>query len=288
MNTRLNIKKLDGNIVQKHGGSKQVGFKQLSPSVETGVHEVHDEKRVWFELELRLEDKQPEEKTNTDYLVKDLEKEYQTRWKIKTGNVLDSCNQSLVCPSIEQGMLEPVKVKCIFLGYHESRVGNKFWRLDETLPSRCCKELTLRWNYGRIIHLSPRGIFLNQSKYAHVSLKKYGMESSDPVDTPMVKKSKLDEDPQGKAIDPTHYRGMDGTLMYLTASRPDLTFFVCMCARYLAKPTEKHLHAVKRIFKCVRGTINRGLWYPKDSSIALTTCADTDHAGCQDTRRSTS
>ncbi|GJV21981.1 retrotransposon protein, putative, ty1-copia subclass [Tanacetum coccineum] len=138
------------------------------------------------------------------------------------------------------------------------------------------------------ISQSPRGIFINQSKYALESLKKYGMESSDPVDTPMVEKSKLDEDTQGKAIDPTHYRGMVGTLMYLTASRPDLTFVVCMCARYQAKPTEKHLHAVKRIFKYLRGTVNRGLWYPKDSSIALTAYADADHAGCQDTRRSTS
>ncbi|GJY03299.1 putative ribonuclease H-like domain-containing protein [Tanacetum coccineum] len=122
----------------------------------------------------------------------------------------------------------------------------------------------------------PRGIFINQSKYALESLKKYGMESSDPVDTPMVEKSKLDEDTQGKAVDPTHYRGMVGTLMYLTASRPDLTFVVCMCARYQAKPTEKHLHAVKRIFKYLRGTVNRGLWYPKDSSIALTAYADAD------------
>ncbi|GJS28636.1 retrovirus-related pol polyprotein from transposon TNT 1-94 [Tanacetum coccineum] len=83
-----------------------------------------------------------------------------------------------------------------------------------------------------------------------------------PMDTLMVEKSKLDEDPQGKAVDPTHYRGMVGTLMYLTASRPDLTFVVCMCAR--------------------------GLWYPKDSSIALTAYEDADHAGCQETRRSTS
>ncbi|GJR23662.1 hypothetical protein Tco_0972189 [Tanacetum coccineum] len=81
---------------------------------------------------------------------------------------------------------------------------------------------------------------------------------------------------------------MVGTLMYLTASRPDLTFAVCMCARYQAKPTEKHLHVVKRIFKYLRGIVNRGLWYPKDSSIALTAYADADHAGCQDTRRSTS
>ncbi|GJZ71731.1 hypothetical protein Tco_0635582 [Tanacetum coccineum] len=81
---------------------------------------------------------------------------------------------------------------------------------------------------------------------------------------------------------------MIGTLMYLTASRPDLTFAVCMCVRYQAKPTENHLHAVKRIFKYLRGIVNRGLWYPKDSFIALTAYADVDHAGCQDTRRSTS
>ncbi|GJV67561.1 retrovirus-related pol polyprotein from transposon TNT 1-94 [Tanacetum coccineum] len=124
------------------------------------------------------------------------------------------------------------------------------------------KDILLVQIYVDDIIFAPRGIFLNQSKYALESLKKYGMESSDPVDTPMVEKTKLDEDTQGKAVDPTHYHGMVGTLMYLTASRPDLTFAICMCAR--------------------------GLWYPKDSSIALTAYADTDHAGCQDTRQSTS
>ncbi|GJS29160.1 retrovirus-related pol polyprotein from transposon TNT 1-94 [Tanacetum coccineum] len=134
----------------------------------------------------------------------------------------------------------------------------------------------------------PRGIFLNQSKYALESLKKYGMETCEPTDTPIVEKSKLDEDPQGKAVDPTRYRGMIGTLMYLISSRPDLVFVVCMCAQYQAKPTEKHLHAVKRIFRYLRGTINMGLWYSKDSCIALTAFVDDDHAGCQDTRKSTS
>ncbi|GJW71492.1 hypothetical protein Tco_0128409 [Tanacetum coccineum] len=70
------------------------------------------------------------------------------------------------------------------------------------------------------------------------------METCEPEDTPMVEKSKLDEDPQWKAVDPTCYGGMIGTLMYLTSSSPDLVFVVCMCARYQAKPTEKHLHAV--------------------------------------------
>nr|GEX61170.1 hypothetical protein [Tanacetum cinerariifolium] len=80
----------------------------------------------------------------------------------------------------------------------------------------------------------------------------------------MVEKSKLDEDKEGKAVDPSHYRGMIGTLLYLTASRLDLQFAICMCARYQAQPIEKH-----------------------DSSVALTVFVDANHAGCQDTRRST-
>ncbi|GJR22970.1 retrovirus-related pol polyprotein from transposon TNT 1-94 [Tanacetum coccineum] len=130
---------------------------------------------------------------------------------------------------------------------------------------------------------------MNMSKYALESLKKYGMEYSDPVDTPMVEKSKLDEDTQGKSIDPTHYLGMVGTLMYLATGRPDLTFAVCMCARYQARPTEKHLHTVKRIFKYLSGNvyigdsvIQQGFFYCSHAY------ADVDHAGRQDTRRSTS
>nr|GEW31121.1 retrovirus-related Pol polyprotein from transposon TNT 1-94 [Tanacetum cinerariifolium] len=108
------------------------------------------------------------------------------------------------------------------------------------------------------------------------------------LDTPMVEKSKLDEDKEGKAVDPSHYRGMIGTLLYLTTNRPDLQFAICMCARYQARTTKKHLHAVKKIFRYLRGTVNLGLWYLKDSSISLTAFADVDHVGCQDTRRSTS
>ncbi|GJY87702.1 hypothetical protein Tco_0502330 [Tanacetum coccineum] len=95
----------------------------------------------------------------------------------------------------------------------------------------------------------------------------------------MVEKSKLDEDLQGKPIDATLYRGMIGSLMYLTSSTPDLIYAVCLCARYQAKPTEKHLNAVKWIFRYLKGTINMGLWYSKDTSISLTAYADADHAG---------
>nr|GEW97863.1 hypothetical protein [Tanacetum cinerariifolium] len=145
--------------------------------------------------------------------------------------------------------------------------------------------LSQDFSKGLQISQSPRGIFINQSKYALESLKKYGFESCDPMDTPMVEKSKLDKDKEGKAVDPSHYRGMIGTLLYLTASRPDLQFAICMCAQYQARPTEKHIHAVKRIFRYLRGIVHRGLWYPKDSSVSLIAFADGNYAGCQDTRR---
>nr|GFA76965.1 uncharacterized mitochondrial protein AtMg00810-like [Tanacetum cinerariifolium] len=81
---------------------------------------------------------------------------------------------------------------------------------------------------GLKISQSPKGIFINQSKYALESLEKYSFESYDPMDTPMVEKFKLDEDKEGKAIDSSHFHGMIGTLLYLTASRPDLQFAICM------------------------------------------------------------
>ncbi|GJZ06637.1 retrovirus-related pol polyprotein from transposon TNT 1-94 [Tanacetum coccineum] len=99
---------------------------------------------------------------------------------------------------------------------------------------------------GLQISQSPRGIFLNQSKYAFKIIEKYGLLTSDSIDTPMVEKNKLDEDLQGTHIDATLYCGMIGSFMYLTSSRPDLIYVVCLCARYQSKPTEKHLNADTR------------------------------------------
>ncbi|GJS52420.1 hypothetical protein Tco_0625782 [Tanacetum coccineum] len=104
----------------------------------------------------------------------------------------------------------------------------------------------------------------------------------------MATKPKLDADLSGEPVDQTDYRSKIGSLMYLTSSRPDIVQAVCYCARYQARPTEKHLKEVKRIFRYLRGTINMGLWYPKDSGFELTAFSDADHAGCIDTRKSTS
>ncbi|GJV12633.1 hypothetical protein Tco_1354174 [Tanacetum coccineum] len=103
----------------------------------------------------------------------------------------------------------------------------------------------------------------------------------------MIENKKLDEDLQGKQVDATLYCGMIRSLMYLTSSRPYLNYVVCLCARYQAA-YRKALTSGETDFRYLNGTINMGLWYSKDTNMSLTAYADADHAGCQDTRRSTS
>nr|GEZ70416.1 copia protein [Tanacetum cinerariifolium] len=141
---------------------------------------------------------------------------------------------------------------------------------------------------GLQVNQSPCGIFINQSKYVLEIRNKYGMESCDPVGTPMEIKDKLDLDQNGTPVDATKYRSMIGALMYLTSSRPDIVHATCLCARYQAKPTKKHLKEVKRIFCYLRGTVNTGLWYTKDFSFELTGFSNVDYTGCKDTFKSTS
>nr|GFC53854.1 uncharacterized mitochondrial protein AtMg00810-like [Tanacetum cinerariifolium] len=81
---------------------------------------------------------------------------------------------------------------------------------------------------------------------------------------------------------------MIGSLMHVTSSRPDIMFATCMCARYQANPNEHHVSAIKRIFRYLKGTINLGLWYPKNAGFDLTAYSDTDHVGCHLDRKSTS
>jgi len=104
----------------------------------------------------------------------------------------------------------------------------------------------------------------------------------------MTTSTYLDLDEKGKLVDEPRYRGMNGSLLYLTTSRPDIMLSVCLCARYQANPKEFHLIAVKRIIKYLKGTTNVGLWYPKGTSLNLTIFLDFDFAGCKLDRKSTS
>nr|GEX52186.1 hypothetical protein [Tanacetum cinerariifolium] len=120
----------------------------------------------------------------------------------------------------------------------------------------------LKFYLGIQIYQSPRRIFINQAKYAQEILIKHGMTSCDGIGTPMATKH-LDADLSGTPVDQTKYRSK-------------------------AKPTEKHLTAVKRIFRYLKDTIHMGLWYPKDTGFELTAFLDSNHAGCLDSRKSTS
>nr|GEY12270.1 hypothetical protein [Tanacetum cinerariifolium] len=107
------------------------------------------------------------------------------------------------------------------------------------------------------------------------------------LNVPYVRKMipEPDADLSGTPVDQTKYQSMFGALMYLTTSRPDTVHATCYYARYQAKPTKKHLTAVKRIFRYLKDTINMGLWYPKDTGFELTAFSDSDLAGCLDLRR---
>ncbi|KAJ9558487.1 hypothetical protein OSB04_013101 [Centaurea solstitialis] len=132
------------------------------------------------------------------------------------------------------------------------------------------------------------GIFLNQSKYVASMLQKFGMADAKPASTPMETHKQLTADAEGEEVDVHHYRSMIGSLMYLTASRPDIMFAVCVCARYQVRPKEIHLQAVKRIFRYLKGQPRLGLWYPKDSSFDLVAYTDSDYGGANLDRKSTS
>ncbi|GKG17624.1 hypothetical protein Tco_0362581, partial [Tanacetum coccineum] len=117
-------------------------------------------------------------------------------------------------------------------------------------------------------------------------LRKHGMEKSDTVTTPMAT-AKIDIDLQDTPTNQTKYRSMIGGLMYLTASRPNITFATFVCARYQARPIEKHLKEVKRIFWYLRQSINNGLWYSKYYGFKQIAYSDADLAGCLDDYKST-
>jgi len=145
----------------------------------------------------------------------------------------------------------------------------------------------LTYFLGLQVKQTSDGIFINQEKYVRDLLKKYQFDSVSSKDTPISAPLTLDSDPNGKQVDPTKYRGMVGSLMYLTASRPDIMFATCLCARFQSDPREAHANAVKRIFRYLKGVPRLGLWYPKGSSLDLMGYSDSDHAGCKIDRKST-
>jgi hypothetical protein len=118
--------------------------------------------------------------------------------------------------------------------------------------------------------------------------EKFGMEDAKGISTPMGTNGSLDSDASGNMVDQKIYRSMIESLLYVTASRPNVMFSVCMCARFQASPRESHLKATKRILRYLKHTQNIELWYPKGAKFELIEYLGFDYAGCKVERRSTS
>ncbi|XP_022843199.1 uncharacterized protein LOC111366733 [Olea europaea var. sylvestris] len=129
------------------------------------------------------------------------------------------------------------------------------------------------------------GLFISQSKYAKDLVKRFGLDSKKHTRTPMSTSLKLGRDPSGKSVDPSLYRSIIGSLLYLIATRPDITFSVGVCAGFQADPKESHLNSVRRIIRYVSGTVDLGIFYSRDSNLDLAGYSDVDWAGNADDRK---
>jgi hypothetical protein len=146
----------------------------------------------------------------------------------------------------------------------------------------------LQFFLGLQIKQSKEITFVHQAKYTKDIVRKFKMEDSKAMATLMCTTTTLDADEEGEHVDQKEYRSMVGSLIYLTATRPDIHFSVCLCARFQASPRTSHRQAVKRSFRYLRHTPNIGLWYYASSSLALHGFSDADFAGCRLDRKSTS
>jgi hypothetical protein len=146
----------------------------------------------------------------------------------------------------------------------------------------------LTFSLGLQIKQAKEGTFVHQGKYTNDLLHHFGMENSKPIMTPMGATSTLDLDEHGEPVDQKKYRSMIGSLLFLTASRPDIQFDVRLCACFQASPRASHLHAVKRIIRYVHGTKEFGIWLSASSCINLTTFSDAYFGGCRIDRKNTS
>ena len=146
----------------------------------------------------------------------------------------------------------------------------------------------LKFFLGLQITQRAAGIFINQAKYVKDILKRFDLADCKAASTPMCSREKIVPDPSGKSVNQTYYRSMIGSLMYLTASRPDIILSVCVCARYQADPKESHETSVKRIFRYLKGKPNLGLWYSKEGPLQLIAYTDSDLGGDKFDRKSTS
>ena len=146
----------------------------------------------------------------------------------------------------------------------------------------------MRFFLGIEVLQKSDGIYICQRKYALEVLRRFGMMESNLVGSPIVPSFKISRDKNGDFVDETYYKQLVGSLMYLTATRPDIMFVTCLISRYMAKPMEIHLQAAKRALQYLKGTVNYGIYYKKGGDGELLAFTDSDYAGNMEDRKSTS
>ena len=131
------------------------------------------------------------------------------------------------------------------------------------------------------------GIFISKTKYIYDLLKKFDLTDCNSAKTPMATATKLESNTKESQVDISSYRGMTGSLLYLTTSRTDIMFATYLCARFQVDPRESHLIVIKRIFRYLKVTSNLGILYPRESGFDIIGYSDANYAGCKIDRKST-
>jgi hypothetical protein len=141
---------------------------------------------------------------------------------------------------------------------------------------------------GIQVKQTKQGTFMHQAKYTKDLMKMFNMEELKPVSTPMSSAASLGPDEDGEVVDQREYRSMIGSLLYLTATRPDIQFAVGLCTRFQSSPRSSYRMVVQRVFRYLKHTSEFGIWYSASSSLDLVSFSDADFAGCGIDRKSTS
>nr|GEV54341.1 uncharacterized mitochondrial protein AtMg00810-like [Tanacetum cinerariifolium] len=190
---------------------------------------------------------------------------------------MNNVDSSYAIPKATKGQID----KTLFIKRHKDDILLVQVYVDDIIFGSIKKELRLQ------VKQKSDGIFISQDKYVAKTLKKFDFVTVKTTSTPMEHNKPLIKDEEAKDVDVHLYRSMIGSLMYLTTSRPDITFAVCACARFQVTPKTSHLHAVKRFFRYLKGQPKLGLWYPKDSPFDLESYSDSDYARASLDRKST-
>ncbi|GJV12414.1 retrovirus-related pol polyprotein from transposon TNT 1-94 [Tanacetum coccineum] len=182
-------------------------------------------------------------------------------------------------------LLVQVYVDDIIFGSTKKSLSTEFEKLmHKRFQMSSMGELT--FFFGLQVEQRKDGIFISQDKYVCDILKKFGFSSVKSASNPMETHKPLSKDADGIDVDVYLYRSMIRSLMYLTSSRPDIMFAMCACLRFQVQPKASHMHAVKRIFRYLKGQPNLGVWYPKDTPLDLISYSDSDYAGASLDRKS--